>query len=83
MKVLNIKDPEAYRLAKAIAQETGETLTHVVTEALRVRCERLPSRRMKASVEDLCAIAGRAAADVKRPYADHTELLYDKYGLPK
>ena len=38
---LNIKDPEAHRLARAIARETGETLTRTVTEALRERYERL------------------------------------------
>ncbi|MGH8163499.1 MAG: type II toxin-antitoxin system VapB family antitoxin, partial [Rhodanobacteraceae bacterium] len=27
MKSLNVKDPEAHRLAAAIARETGETLT--------------------------------------------------------
>ena len=35
LRSLNVKDPEAHRLARAIAQETGETLTHAVTEALR------------------------------------------------
>src|ERR1017187_5043061 len=33
LKTLHIKDPEAHRLATAIAQETGETMTRVVTEA--------------------------------------------------
>jgi antitoxin VapB len=80
---LNIKDPEAHRLAQAIAQETGETMTHAVTEALRERYERLRRRRAKASIEELRAIAERAAAHVKRPYADHAELLYDEHGLPK
>jgi antitoxin VapB len=80
---LNVKDPEAHRLALAIAQETGETLTRAVTEALRERYERLQSRRDRASVEELCAIAGRAAAHVKRPYLDHAEFLYDEHGLPK
>ena len=37
----------------------------------------------KASVEELRAIAGRAAAHVKRPYLSHAELLYDEHGLPK
>ena len=27
---LNVKDPEAHRLAQAIAQETGETITRAV-----------------------------------------------------
>ena len=80
---LNIKDPEAHRLAQAIAQETGETMTRAVTEALRERYERIQSRFGKASVEELRAIAGRAAAHVKRPYLDHAEFLYDEHGLPK
>jgi antitoxin VapB len=83
MRSLNIKDPEAHRLAVAIAQETGETMTHVVTEALRERFERLPSRQGKAGVEELRAIAKRAAVYVKLPYLDHAEFLYDKDGLPK
>jgi len=29
---LNIKDPEAHKLAKALRRETGETMTHAVTE---------------------------------------------------
>jgi len=80
---LNVKDPEAHRLAQAIAQETGETMTRAVTEALRERYKRLQHRRSKASVEELRAIAKRAAAHVKRPYLDHAELLYDEHGLPK
>ena len=80
---LNIKDPEAHRLARAIAKETGETMTRAVTEALRERYERLQSRRGKVSVEELLAIAKRASAQVKRPYLDHAELLYDERGLPK
>ena len=83
MRSLNVKNPEAHRLAAAIAQETGETMTHVVTEALRERFERLPSRQGKAGVEELRAIAKRAAAFVKRPYSDHAEFLYDDHGLPK
>jgi len=80
---LNVKDPEARRLAEAIARETGETLTRAVTEALRERYERLQRGRDKASVEELRAIAGCAAAHVKRPYLDHNELFYDERGLPK
>lgn len=80
---LNVKDPEAHRLAEAIARETGETITRAVTGALRERFERLQSRRGKASVKDLLAIAQRASAHVKRPYLDHSEFLYDEHGLPK
>ena len=80
---LNVKDPEAHRLALAIAKATGETITHAVTEALRERYERLQSRRGKASVEELLAIAKRASAQVKHPYLDHAAFLYDERGLPK
>jgi antitoxin VapB len=80
---LNVKDPEAHRLAQAIAKATGETITRAVTEALRERYERLRSRRDKASVEELLAIAKRASAQVKRPYLDHAAFLYDERGLPK
>jgi antitoxin VapB len=80
---LNIKDPEAHRLAQAIARETGESMTRVVTEALRERYERLQSRQARASVGELRAVAKRAAAHIKGPYVDHAAFLYDEYGLPK
>lgn len=80
---LNIKDPEAHRLAKAVAKETGETMTRAVTQALRERLERLQKRKGKATFEELMAIADSCAALVKRPYLDHAELLYDEHGLPK
>jgi antitoxin VapB len=37
---LSIKDPDADRLARALAQRTGETLTEAVINALRERLER-------------------------------------------
>lgn len=80
---LNIKDPEAHRLANAIAQATGQSMTRVVTDALRERYARIEHRKGKAGVAELLAIADRAAAHVKQPYADHAELLYDENGLPK
>ena len=80
---LNIKDPEAHRLAQAISRATGESMTRAVTEALRERLAKIERRKAKASVEELLAIAGRAATHVKRPYISHGELLYDENGLPK
>ena len=80
---LNIKDPEAHRLAQAISRATGESMTSVVREALRERYARIERRKGKASVEELLAIADRAAALVKRPYLDHARLLYGENGLPK
>jgi antitoxin VapB len=80
---LNIKDPEAHRLAQQIARATGETMTRVVTEALRERLSRLERRSARAGVEELLAIAERAASHVKRPYVDLADLLYDEHGLPR
>ena len=80
---LNVKDPEAHRLAMEIARETGETLTHAVTESLRQRLERLHKQDHEALAADVRAIAKRAAAHIKRPYLDHAEFLYDERGLPK
>lgn len=80
---LNIKDPEAHRLAQAIAHETSETLTRAVTEALRERYERLHKHDSEALAADIRAIAARAAAHIKQPYLDHAEYLYDEHGLPK
>ncbi|MBO9579583.1 MAG: type II toxin-antitoxin system VapB family antitoxin [Sphingobium sp.] len=80
---LNIKDPEAHRLAQAIAQETGETMTRVIIEALRDRLSQVERARGKASVEDLLAIAKRSSALVHGPYRPHGEELYGNDGLPR
>lgn len=58
-------------------------MARAITEALREWYERVRRRRAKAPVEELHAIVERAAAHVKRPYLDHTELLYDEDGLPR
>lgn len=80
---LNIKDPEAHRLAQAIAAATGQSMSRVVTDALRERYAQLEKQQAKASVDELLTIASRARAHVNQPYADHAELLYDEHGLPK
>ena len=80
---LNVKDPEAHRLAQAIAYATGQSMSRVVTDALRERYAQIEKQRGRASVEELMAIADRAAVHLKRPYIDHAELLYDEDGLPK
>lgn len=82
-KSLNIKDPEAHRLAQAIFDSTGETLTEIVTAALRDRYEQIRLQDSDAIAADLRAISRRASAHVQKPYADHSDLLYDDSGLPK
>ena len=78
-----MKDPEAHRLALAIAQDTGETITSVVTQALRARYDELQRSKGRASLEELTAIAERISQHCQGPYIDHSTLLYDEYGLPR
>jgi antitoxin VapB len=81
---LNIKDPEAHKLAQEIAQKTGETMTRAVTEALRERLARLNrAHSPDAMTDDLLAIGRRCAATLKQRPVDHASLLYDEHGLPK
>jgi antitoxin VapB len=81
---LNIKDPEAHKLARKIAEQTGETMTRAVTEALRERLSRLNnSRKSKSTAEELLAIGRRCAATLKAKPMDHDALLYDERGLPR
>ena len=64
---LNIRNPEAERLAEDLAALTGETKTEAVKKALADRLALLQRRghRGKASVEELLAIANRAFAIAK------------------
>ena len=80
---LNIKDPEAHRLAQELARVTGQSMTRAVTEALRDRLKVVTHAKGRASLEELMAIARQSAALVKGPYLDHADLLYDENGLPK
>jgi antitoxin VapB len=81
---LNIKDPEAHKLARKLADQTGETMTRAVTEALRERLARVSrARRPETAAEDLLAIGRRCAATLKGKPVDHGALLYDDRGLPK
>jgi antitoxin VapB len=81
---LNIKDPEAHKLAKRLAEETGETMTQVVTTALKEKLLRLRrTKKTKATAEELSAIAKRFRSHLTGPIEDHGTFLYDEKGLPK
>jgi antitoxin VapB len=84
---LNIKNEEADRLARELADLTGESVTAAVTEALRERLAReRRQRRRKATSAELLEIARDIASRLKEPWKsiDIDELLYDeKTGLPK
>jgi antitoxin VapB len=84
---LNIKNPEAHRLARELSDLTGESLTEAVTLALRERLARMRSTedQVNARKEALMAI-GRDVASRLSPEVraiDHGEILYDELGLPR
>ena len=62
-KPLHIKDPEVYRLARTLADRTGQSLTQVVVKALREAVERDEKRRLNpAWMESIREIQERVAA---------------------
>jgi antitoxin VapB len=82
---LNIKSEEAHRLARELANATGESMTAAVSEAIRERLERVRRNSRKGMAARLLKIGRECAAHLKEPYKsiDHAELLYDEKGLPK
>ena len=83
---LNIKNDETCRLARDLAQLTGETMTGAITVALRERLDRERRRRgLETRARELRAIAERCAKLMgPGPAAvGHGDLLYDDQGLPK
>jgi antitoxin VapB len=81
--VLNIKDPEAHRLAKELAEREGVSMTHAVTQALREALNEHARRRTfrRQILEGLVASA-RSAGDALG--GDPTDDLYDdETGLPE
>ncbi len=83
---LNIKNPETYRLAKELADETGESMTGAVTEAIRERLDRLRFEKSREGMaERIHAIAAEMRARLPDDFfdIDHADLLYDEDGLPK
>jgi antitoxin VapB len=81
---LNIKDPEADRLARELAARTGESITETVVKALR---ERLKRETAKAPVEledEIMAISRRAGRIPRRTGRMADEIIgYDEKGLPR
>ncbi|HME01295.1 MAG TPA: type II toxin-antitoxin system VapB family antitoxin [Terriglobia bacterium] len=82
---ITIKNAEADKLAREIANQTGETLTGAVVQALRERRERLVGRgRSRGLARQLDKIAKRCAALPIIDARSEDEILgYDGKGLPR
>ena len=84
---MNIKDPEVYRMAKALAEEHNTTMTEEIRRALRERfdqLERKPNPKeglAKWLIEFSATTAPHFVGEDKT--RDLFEDIYDEFGLPK
>lgn len=81
---LNIKHPEADRLARALARTTGESLTEAVLTAIKQRLQRETGRGDTAAVrKNIRAIQrGFASKRVSDSRTADEIIGYDEHGLP-
>lgn len=78
---LNIKDPAVHEAVKAIAKITGESQAQAVATAVNDRLRRLQADDLAERLLDIArSIRSRLGPE---GLPDHSELLYDEYGLPK
>ncbi len=82
---LNIRNPEADRLAEELARATGETKTEAVIRAMRERMDRVRRERGGTRLADELDEIGRACAALPvRDRRTAEEILgYDEHGLPR
>lgn len=81
---LNIKDPEADRLVRALADATGESITVAARRAFAERLDRVRAQATAPDVQsELEAIIsrGRDRATLDARSADEI-IGYDEHGLP-
>jgi antitoxin VapB len=82
---LNIKNEDAYRLASRLSELTGDSLTTVVTRALRAELAREENMRDRDALKArLRAIAQEIRAGLPADITSNHDFLYDDAtGLPK
>ncbi len=83
---LNIRNPEADRLAGEVAALSGETKTEAVIQALQERLSRLRSRETESTRQLRGRLDAIALQNAQLPRLDRRsaeEILgYDEHGLP-
>ncbi len=80
---LNIKDPEADRLARELAARTGETITETVVKALRERLKRETAKTRVGLKDEIMAISRRASRLPRRRDQTPEHIIgYDERGGP-
>jgi antitoxin VapB len=81
---LNIKNPETHKLARELAELTGESMSDAVTVAVRERRDRALAERSGGLAALMLEIGQDCAGRLPEPVLsiDHGEMLYDEHGLP-
>ena len=81
---LSIKDPETDRLARALAEATGESITEAIRRALEERLSRETQRRAHYPLETAVRrVQERLASLPVLDARDADDLLgYDDHGIP-
>lgn len=81
---LSIKDSETDRLARALADATGESLTLAIRRALEERLERETRSKGRRVAVDIRRIQERLASlPVLNPRSADEIIGYDEHGLPR
>lgn len=86
MEQINIKDKEAYQLAKELSLLTGENITQAVIHSISERVERIKRKRHiqdKNSVKSILEIGNACASLPTLDAREVNEILYNEQGLPK
>lgn len=80
---LSIKNEETERLAREVANETGESLTQAIQESLKERLKRLQTkRRSRITTEKLEEILRRVDSLPNLDDRSEDEILgYDNHGI--
>lgn len=79
----SIKNDDADRLARRLAETTGESLTEAVLVALRERLQREEAKRHLGVADRLRRLATEVAAMPVMDRRPADEILgYDEHGLP-
>jgi antitoxin VapB len=86
---LNIRSDEAYKLAHRLAKQRGQTVTEVVTDALRreqgdhVPTPEVSPEQAAKTIRILLEASERSAKAAKPGSTSDHSYLYDEHGLPK
>ena len=86
MRTLNLKHPEIYELAAELAERRNSTITGAVLDAVRNELQRERRQARRAGLADRLLKIGESCAAHIAPGTtseSHSEMLYDKRGLPR